>query len=267
MSTGIMESSSSLKRARFSGCFDILFYVLALRRVDDRQGVGWGDFMLQNIAQDLWVDARKLRFWGLETGTRMSIVRLAGGGLFVHSPVALDDETRRDVDALGPVRAIVAPSRMHHLYVTEWMAAYPTARAFCCPTLEKKRADIAWHGVLGDESEPEWRGEIDQVFFGARSLENEVLFCHRKSRTLLCADAIFNLTHHPSALTRTIGLLMGGHAPGATWLERILIRDRRAAREQIDRMLAWDFDRIVLAHGDILETGGRDVLRSAYAWL
>ena len=91
--------------------------------------------------------------------------------------------------------------------------------------------------------------------------------CHRKSRTLLCADAIFNLASHDSPLTRFVGVLMGGRAPGATWLERILIRDRRAAREQIDRMLAWDFDRIVLAHGDIIETGGRDVLRNAYAWV
>lgn len=223
--------------------------------------------MLQNIAENLWVEARTLRFWGLETGTRMSIVRLSGGGLFVHSPVALDAETKREVDAIGPVRAIVAPSRMHHMYVPEWMSAYPSAVACCCPTLEKKRADIAWTRVLGDEPEPEWRGEIDQVFFGARSLENEVLFCHRKSRTLLCADAIFNLATHPSPITRVVAVLMGGRAPGATLLERILIRDRRAAREQIDRMLAWDFDRIVLAHGDIIDTGGREVLRKAYAWL
>jgi hypothetical protein len=223
--------------------------------------------MLQHIAHNLWVEARKLRFWGLETGTRMSVVRLSRGGLFVHSPVALTHETKQTVDGLGPVHAIVAPSRMHHLYVGEWMAAYPAARTFCCPTLERKRSDIPWHGVLSDDPEPEWRGEIDQVFFGARSLENEVLFCHRNSRTLLCADAVFNLANHPSPLTRVVSVLMGNREPGATWLERVLIRDRRAAREQIDRMLAWDFDRIVLAHGDIIETGGREVLRKAYAWL
>jgi len=223
--------------------------------------------MLQHIATNLWVEARKLRFWGLETGTRMSVVRLSNGSLFVHSPVELDNDTRSEVEKLGSVRVVIAPSRMHHLYIGEWMDAYPEARAFCCPTLEKKRSDIAWHAVLGDEPEPEWRGEIDQVFFGARSLENEVVFHHRQSRTLLCADAVFNLADHDSPLTRIVAVLMGGRKPGATWLERALIRDRRAAREQIDRMLAWDFDRIVLAHGDIIEAGGRDVLRNAYAWL
>ena len=136
-----------------------------------------------------------------------------------------------------------------------------------CPGLEQKRHDLAWSRVLDDEPEPEWRGEIDQVFFGARSLENEVVFFHRASRTLLCADAVFNLGTHPSRLTRVVAFLMGSRKPGATLVERVLIRDRAAARAQVDRMLAWDFDRIVLAHGDVIDTGGREILRRAYAWL
>jgi hypothetical protein len=32
-------------------------------------------------------------------------------------------------------------------------------------------------------------------------------------------------------------------------------------------MLAWDIDRIVLSHGDLIERDGREVLRRAYAWL
>jgi len=223
--------------------------------------------MLEPVADNLWVEARRLRFAGVETGTRMSVVRFADGGLFVHSPVSLDQATREAVDALGPVRAVVAPSRFHHLYVGEWIKAYPEAVAYACPGLERKRPDLAWHGVLGNEPEKEWRGEIDQVFFGARSLENEVVFFHRSSRTLLCADAIFNLGNHPSLLTRVVARLIGGRKPGATLLERVLIRDRAAAREQVDRMLAWNADRIVLAHGGTIETGGVEVLRRAYAWL
>ena len=94
-----------------------------------------------------------------------------------------------------------------------------------------------------------------------------MVFFHRASRTLICADAIFNLGTHPSRLTRVMAVLMGSRKPGATLLERIMIRDRGAAREQIDRMLAWNPDRIVLAHGDLIETGGAEVLRRAYAWL
>jgi len=222
--------------------------------------------MLQ-LAHDLWVETRRLRFLGVETGTRMTIVRLSDGGLFVHSPVSFDESTRETIDALGPVKCVVAPSLFHHLSVGVWMKAYPQAVFCACPGLERKRLDLNFTRVLGDEPEEEWRGEIDQVFFGARSFENEVVFFHRRSRTLLCADALFNLAGHPSRLTRVVARVIGNRAPGATFVERLLIRDRAAAREQVDRMLAWRPERIILAHGEMIETGGEEVLRRAYAWL
>jgi len=222
---------------------------------------------LEPIAPDLWVATRELRFLGVETGTRMTVVQLADGGLFVHSPIPITAGIGSEVAALGPVKAVVAPSLFHHLAISEWRRAHPDAAFYACPGLEKKRSDVAWRGVLGDEPEPEWAGEIEQVFFGARSLENEVLFFHRASRTLICADAIFNLRQHPSRWTRFVALAIGNHAPGATFLERWMIRDRAAAREQVDRMLAWRPERIVLSHGDLVEAGGEAVLRRAYAWL
>src|SRR5262245_8950178 len=106
----------------------------------------------------------------------MSVVQLGDGGLFVHSPISLKRGMREAVDALGPVKAVVAPSLFHHLSVGEWIQAYPDAVVCACPGLERKRGDLRWHRVLGDEPEDEWRGEIDQVFFGARSFENEVVF-------------------------------------------------------------------------------------------
>lgn len=223
--------------------------------------------MLASIGEGLWSTTRPLRFFGVETGTRMTIVRLATGGLFVHSPVALDAALQAEVDALGPVVALVAPSLFHHLYVGAWRAAYPNALRCCCPGLDRKRPDLAWDRVLGDTPEPEWRTDLDQVFFGARALENEVVFFHRATRTIVLADAIFNLGTHPSVFTRFVARLLGAREAGATWLERLLIRDRAAARAQVDRMLAWNAERIVLAHGDVVTDGATAVIRRAYAWL
>jgi hypothetical protein len=222
---------------------------------------------VDRFAADLWIETRPMRFWGVETGTRMTVVRLSGGGLFVHSPVALHRETKAAVDALGPVVAVVAPSRFHHLFVAEWRQAYPGAIVCACPGLERKRPDVAWDRVLGDAPEGEWAGELDPVFFGARSLENEVVFFHRPSGTLVCADFLFNLARHPSPLTRLAALLLGQRAPGATILERVLIRDRAKARAEVARIRAWDAERIVLGHGDLIEHGGGDVVERAYRWL
>lgn len=209
---------------------------------------------------------RPVRFLGVETGSRMTVVRLSGGGLFVHSPVALDDATRGEVDALGEVRAVVAPSLFHHLHVGAWMRAYPKAVFAACPGLEWKRADLAFTCVTADQAHPEWASDLEQVYFSARR-ENEVVFYLARQRLLVCADALLNLATHPEASTRFVARLMGNTAPGVGRLEPLMIRDRRVARRQVDRILAWDFDRAVLSHGAVLERDAHELTRQAYAWL
>lgn len=110
--------------------------------------------MLQSFDEGVWIDTRPAKFWGVETGSRMTVVRLSEGGLFVHSPVALDEETRREIDALGEVRAVVAPSLFHHLHVAGWLSRYPSAVVAACPGLEWKRPDLAFTAVLGDQAPP-----------------------------------------------------------------------------------------------------------------
>ncbi len=225
------------------------------------------DSPLSQVGEELWSATRPMRFWGIETGTRMTVVRLRDGGLFVHSPVGLDAGVRAAVDALGPVRAIVAPSKFHHVFVPAWRAAYPDALLGCCPGLVDKRPDVKWQRVLGDQPDEVWGEDLEQVHFGARTLEDEVVFFHPRSRTLVCSDMVFNLRRHPSRLTRAAARLLGNREPGATTLEHVMIRKRRAARAQLDRMLAWSFDRILLAHGAPVLEDGHEVLRRAYAWL
>jgi len=223
--------------------------------------------MLSPIAESVWSATQPLRFWGVETGARMCVVRLRSGGLFVHSPLPLSAGLPAQVDGLGPIAAVVAPSLFHHLSVSEWKAAYPDAVFACCPGLQKKRSDVSWDRVLRDQPEAEWEHDLDQVFFGARTLENEVVFFHRVSKTMICADALFNLSAHPSRLTRVAAFCLGNHRPGATWLEHFMIRDRHAARDQIGRMLAWEPERILLAHGPCIDRDATEVLRRAYDWL
>jgi hypothetical protein len=234
---------------------------------DGPPGSRYNPAMLESVAPGIWCRSVPLRFFGLETGTRMTLVRLSDGRLLVHSPVPLAPGLKAEVDALGAVAGIVAPSLFHHLYVAPWAAAYPQAITACCPGLEQKRRDLPWQRILGDTPEAEWRGDVEQVFFRANTLANEVVLFHRASGTLVCSDTIFNLARHPSPLTRAAAVLLGNRAPGATLLERLMIRDRAGARAQIDRMLAWKPERIVLAHGEIVASDGTDVLRRAFAWL
>jgi hypothetical protein len=223
--------------------------------------------MLSPITDNVWVEPRPLRFFGVETGTKMTVVRLENGDVFVHSPVAIDPQLREQIDAIGPVRALVAPTLFHHLYIGDWMKVYPEATVSCCPGLEKKRKDLTWTRVLGDDPAEEWKGELEQVFFGARTMENEVIFFHKKSKTIISSDFMFNLSKHPSGFTRFVAFILGNRKPGATLLEHVMIRDRVAARDQVARVVSWGAERIVLAHGENVESNGSDLVKDAYSWL
>jgi len=223
---------------------------------------------LRALDVDLWIAERPQRFYGLEVGTKMSAIRLADGSLLLHSPVALDARLRAELDAIGPVRFAVAPNRVHHLYAGRVAETYPDARLWVGPGVERKRPDLVYVDVLGDEAPAEWRGQVDQVFFRGRPYENEVVFFHRRSRTLIICDLAFNIGPEAALPTRWLMRLIGSYGRfGPSTLDPWLIRDRAAARASLERILAWDFDRVVVAHGDVLEHGGHHALRRGYRWL
>ncbi|MEO8603940.1 MAG: DUF4336 domain-containing protein [bacterium] len=223
---------------------------------------------LRELDQNIWVADRRQRFYGLEVGTRMTVIRLADGSLLLHSPVALKADLRRALDAIGPVRFTVAPNRVHHLYAGTVAEAYPQSRLWVGPGLERKRPDLQFVAVLGDEAPAEWRDQVDQVFFRGRPYENEVVFFHRASRTLILCDLAFNFGPRSAAPTRVLMKLLRSYGRfGPSTLDPWLIRDRQAARQSLERILAWDFDRVVVAHGDVLERGGHAALSQGYAWL
>jgi hypothetical protein len=223
---------------------------------------------LRPLAPDLWVVERAQRFYGLEVGTRMTVMRLRDGRLLLHSPVALDADVRRALDGVGRVAYVVAPNRVHHLYAGEALHAYPDARLWIAPGLKQKRPDLGFAPVLGDGPPAEWRDEVDQVFFRGRPYENEVVFFHRPSRTLVLCDLAFNFGPATPWLTKVLVGLIGGYGRfGPSRADPLLIRDRAAARASLERILAWDFDRVIVAHGDVLDAGGHAALARGYAWL
>jgi len=206
---------------------------------------------------------------GMELGTRCVLVRLSGGGVLVHAPGPLGDDARRAIDSLGPVRALVAPNLLHHRFLSENARAYPGARVFGAPGLREKLADARIDEVLGDEAPDLWAADLDQIrVTGAPGL-NEVVFLHRASRTLLCLDLCFNVRESASFATRLMMRANGAYGRfGPSRIFRFaVLKDRRAMRASIDRILAWDFDRVTVAHGEILETGGREALQAGFRWL
>jgi hypothetical protein len=198
----------------------------------------------------------------------MTIVRLPGPKLLLHSPIAASDDLVREVKALGPVAYLVAPNRFHHLFVGEWLRACPDASIYVAPGLDTKRTDLTIAGVLADEPEPGWKGTVDQVLVRGFPFANEVVFFHRPSATLIATDLAFNVGPSSPALTRLAIRLGGAYGRlSPTLLERFLVRDRTAFRHSLERILEWPFDRVVVAHGEVSEKGGREELVRGYSWV
>jgi uncharacterized protein DUF4336 len=222
------------------------------------------------VASGLWVVERPLRIL-LALGylpCRMTVIRLADGGLFLHSPVRLDSSIGMTLDKLGPVRAIVAPSKAHHLFVADYVKAYPEAGLYGAPGLSEKRPELKFQSILDDWPYPVWRGQIEQHLFRGAPLLNEVVFFHPLTRTVIFTDLLFNLTRQQAAQARLFHWLTGaaGHF-GPHRLIRRMIYDRSAARDSVETILGWDFDRVIMAHGDLLEGFGRARVRASFSYL
>jgi hypothetical protein len=225
--------------------------------------------MLEEISPDrMWITKSPLRFYGVEMGTRMSVCRLSDGDLWVHSPLKLDRELRAALDSLGQVRHVVSPNKLHHLFMDYYAVAYPYARIYASPGLARKRPDLPFHATLQDRPEPEWGRYLDQMIFRGNAFMEEVIFLHRQSRTLILADLLESAHPDSPPLMRLFGRLFGIYEkPGPPLDMKLLFRDRAAARASLERVLSWDFDRISLAHGHLIETDGKRILREAYSFI
>ena len=225
--------------------------------------------MLREISPGrLWVAEAPMRFFGLEVGTRMSVIRLLNGDLWLHSPVELTDGLRRGLDRLGPVRHVVCPNRMHHTFVEPYFSAYPSARVFAAPGLPEKRPELPFHGILGDGPETGWAEDLDQLLFRGERLLREVVFFDRASRALILTDLLQSAHPESPPLTRFVHRLYRAYEnPGPPLPVRFGFVNEAAARLSLERVRSWDFDRIVLAHGRLVETDGKAAFLRAFSFL
>jgi hypothetical protein len=227
--------------------------------------------MLKQFDHDIWIaDGPDVVIAGFRYPTRMAVIRLSGGCLFIWSPIRLTDGLRAEVDALGQVRHIVAPNSLHHLSLPEWKRACPGAKIHAPPGLRKKRKDIVFDADLGGVPGPDWANQIDQVVMQGNLITTEVVFFHVASGTVLFTDLIQQFSASSFSGWRAVVAkldLMVGPEPSVPRKFRLAFTNRRAARESLERILAWPAEKVLMAHGTPVEKNARVFLRRAFAWL
>ena len=199
----------------------------------------------------------------------MTVIRLRNGGIMLHSPCHITPELKTQIRTLGPVCCIVAPGNFHYLHVPSAQAAFPEAKTWLCPGVEAKRPDLLHVGLLGDTAPGLWAAEMEQVLVRGSRWMREVAFFHKSSRTLILVDLVENFTDKTPGTDWVLRLwwkrvFFMWNRPRPAPEYRMGWKDRRAAAQSLRRILEWDFSRVILAHGDLIEQDAHKVLEEAW---
>ena len=235
---------------------------------------------LKQVGEDIWlVDGPivQMSMYGIKIPfpTRMTIVRLSNGNLWCHSPTELTQELKAQIDSLGPVRHLISPNKVHYAHIGTWAKAYPEAIAWASPGVRDRAAQqkiaVRFDADLGNEPQPQWIADLDQLIFRGSRFMDEIVFFHRKSSTLILTDLIenFELDKVSKQFGWLIKLTGIADPDGKTPLDLRMTfwRQKEQSRSCLEKMLQWNPEKVILAHGRWYEKDGTTELRRAFRWL
>ena len=224
---------------------------------------------LESLDTHLWHATHAFKANGLPITTRMTVVRLPGEQLLVHSPIPMPPGSAllEQLQALGTVAFIVAPNKMHHLFLAPCAQTFPNARVYGPKGLAQKRPDLAarLHDLPSGDV-PEWLPDLEHLAFEGIPAGNESVWFHRPSATLIVTDLLQWMAGDLAWSTRAYATLTGVRRQLAVPLTvRALVRDRRAAARSAERVLRWPFERVVMAHNQVVDTEAYAQVARAFA--
>lgn len=203
--------------------------------------------------------------------TRMTVVRLSNGDLFLHSPIKFDENLAKELRGLGRVRHLVSPNQFHYAHIGEWARAFPETIAWASPRVRRRararHVDVEFTRDLDVTAPEEWRRDIDQFLFPGGYFK-EFIFFHKDSRTLILTDTIINIELDKIAEPwRTVTRLTGMHHPHGQiffGMRLPLLAQRRKANAAIGKNQSWRPQRIVLSHGHYFDADADKVVQRIF---
>lgn len=228
---------------------------------------------LQSFGKNIWViDGPDVRDMGIIFTTRMTIVKLHDGSLWVSSPVNVSFDTLKEINALGPVRYILAATPRHVWRLEAWHTLFPEAQLWISriTSFTLKKGPLPYAGILSDTPPKEWMEDLEQLVFKGSPFIEEVLFFHKESHTLIMDDLIQNHRERKGQpLSNALLKLLGVTYPsgGVARDMRLAFTNRSMARLSLNKLLSWDFDKLIIAHGDCVVKEAKPYVKRAFRWL
>jgi hypothetical protein len=229
--------------------------------------------MLRKLDQNIWVAEQPFTFLGLSVGTRMTLIQLKTGQLVAISPIQITDVIKQQIEDIGVVHHIVAPNLYHYKFAATFKVNYPRATFWAAPGLIKKKPELPIDQTI--TSSNLFLDELDCIQFegfqtlpwGEAGRLNESVFFHPTSRSLILTDTAYNFDPSFPVLTQFATKVLGGYNRlSPSWLERLATKDVASVRRAVQRVLQWDFQRVIMAHGTIVEVDAKQKFQEGYEW-
>jgi len=230
-----------------------------------------------------------LRFGKIKMGIRATAIKLSSGNLAIFSPVPWTSDVEGTLKSLGGnVNFLIAPDYEHHMSLGPWKAKFPNAVVIAVEGLREKRAkqgneDIIIDVTFGKDNKrqvklpEELAADIEVEYFDAHA-NKEIVVLHREDKTLITADLMFNLPPNEqfskAEVDATSGFWQRFAALAASingngqqrFLWHVLAKDKASFSESAKMVNTWSFNKIIVAHGDVIETGGKELYEQLFAW-
>jgi hypothetical protein len=214
------------------------------------------------LAKNIWVLPYSLTLFGADLRRMVTVIRLHTGELVIHSTGPFTPEDVAKIIGLGKPGWLLDVMLRHDTFAKHGHQAFPDI-PFLAPT--------GFSEVVGFSTEPlipapaAWGDELEVLPLEGIPTMQEHLVFHRTSRTLIVADLLFNFGPDTSAWTRFLILCAIGsrHHPGMSRPFRMAVKDKAAFQRSIATLVKWDFDRIIVGHGEIIATDGKGQLAGA----
>ena len=221
---------------------------------------------LEPLAEGLWGSEHDHFMNGVvHFRGRMTVVRLESGGLLLHSVVPIDNALAAELATLGSVEHIVAPNMLHHTHLLPAIERYPTATVWGVRGLAEKRGDVRFDETLGD-TEPSWASELSPLQIRGIPWATETVFFHEATKSLVVTDLVFNVHDVRGWVSPCVFRMAGAYRRFAqSRLLRRAIKDASAASSSVEEMLRWPIERVIMAHGRVVDHNAKAQLAGALA--
>lgn len=215
---------------------------------------------LKKIDENLWIVDGEWQ--GSLLKRRMTIIRLKNGELLIHSAIRLKEEDYQELEKLGDPAHLVVPNIYHTSEAHFYKQRYPDIKIYCTTPAAKVVSKQCQIDVILPEEWPEYLNkEVEcREFLGTKNL-GEIILYHPESRTLVVTDIAFNMSGKAKGFAKLFSKLNQmeqGFGPTRIF-KMFIMNDKKLAATSLHLILEWNFDRIIMNHGDLIESDGHSL--------